>query len=333
MIFSVIEIETFKRCRRKWDFQSDNRQNLESRRLAAPLVVGSAVHETLAAKTDNPDASITQVYAEKAEAALDKATESHDDVDDATPIFKGIAVGLKMMEAYDKFYPTPLPSHYKPIRTEQRMVVAIPNTEHWECNNHHCFNYDAAFPADRSCPYCGLVLTWQPHYLRGTVDTLVQDERNGLIYVLERKTYGNRPKVEKLQDDTQMIAYEWILSMLFGFENVGGTLYDGIWKRDYTSEYFRKKYKLSDLFFRHLFIHPREQLEEYAYFLPAIVNEMATCTAAELYYNRRWEGCYDCGMKELCDAISRGEEYEYIRDEYYTQRRDASRFLDPEPDA
>jgi hypothetical protein len=162
------------------------------------------------------------------------------------------------------------------------------------------------------------------------LDTLVQDIRSGRLYVLERKTYGVRPKVDKLQNDTQMIAYEWAIAMLFGWENLGGTLYDGIWKRDYTSDYFRKKYKLSDLFFRHLFIHPREQIEEYASYLPTIMREMATARPEDLYYNRRWEGCYDCGMQELCTAMSRGEDVDYIREEYYKQRRDASRFADPD---
>lgn len=343
MIFSVIEIETWKRCRRKWDFQSDNRQNLEARRWAAALTVGSAVHETLEIKTNEPDAKVAQVFAKKAEAVIADIETSYSEVvgapmglDEAQPVYEGLKIGLKMMEAYEKFYPKPLPEHYRPIRTEQRMVVAIPGTEHWECNScHHCFQENPGLctqcdPLYGSDNVVGSSVTWQPHYLRGTIDTLVQDTRNSRLYVLERKTYGVRPKVEKLQEDTQMIAYEWMLAQLFGWNNLGGTLYDGIWKRDYTSDYFRKKYKLSDLFFRHLFIHPQEQLEEYASYLPTIMREMATATEADLYYNRRWEGCYDCGMQELCTAKSRGEEVGYIRDTYYRQRRDASRFADPD---
>ncbi len=355
MIFSVIEIETWKRCRRKWDFQSDNRQNLESRRHAAPLVVGSAVHETLEIKTNEPASNVAQVFAAKAEAALDIVEGNYvEEVgagmspDEAQPIYEGLKIGLKMMEAYEKYYPTPLPEHYKPVRTEQRMIVAVPGTEHWECNNCHWIDLETPAPRDQGTPLeqvyncrnpryplepsfsCPGPMTWQPYYLRGTVDTLVQDTRSGKLLVLERKTYGVRQKVEKLQNDTQMIAYEWILMMLFGWENVGGTLYDGIWKRDYTSEYFRKKYKLADLFFRHRFMHPLEQVLEYASYLPTIMREMACAAPQDLYYNRRWEGCYDCGMQQLCEAMSRGEDVDYIRDTYYRQRRDASRFADPE---
>ena len=117
MIFSVIEIETWKRCRRKWDFQSDNRQNLESRRLAAALITGSAVHETLAEKTDRPDTNLAQSFAGRSEVVLEKIEVEYKSnvgtsmsLDEAQPVYEQLKIGLRMMEAYEKFYKgKPLP--------------------------------------------------------------------------------------------------------------------------------------------------------------------------------------------------------------------------------
>lgn len=342
MIFSVIEIETWKRCRRKWDLQSDNRQNLESIKLAAPLVLGTAIHETLALKTDEPTISHEEVlntYKDKAILLIEEMEANYKDevgakisIDEATPVYEQLALGMTMIEAYNKFYQHALPPRYKAVKTEQRMIVAIPHTEHWECSNCHAI-YAGLNPPDK-CFNCDWVITFQPHYLRGTMDTLAQDVNTGMLYNLERKTYGNRPRIDKLQNDTQMIAYEWMLCQLFGWDNIGGTLYDGIWKRDPNTKYFKSHYKLDDLFLRHLFIHPREQLEEYQFYLTQIVKEMAdACSRPHMiYYNRRWEGCYDCGMLQLCDAISRGEDIEEVINTYYRQRRDANQlqFADPE---
>lgn len=34
--------------------------------------------------------------------------------------------------------------------------------------------------------------------------------------------------------------------------------------------------------------------------------------------------CWDCGVERLCSAISRGEDVEYIRDNYFKQRERAT---------
>lgn len=336
MIFSVSERQTYKRCKRKWGLQSENREALEPVREAQALMMGSLVQSALSDWTEGKttDAQSTLIahardYMVRVEADYLQRTGEMLPDEASDPLYEGIDLAREMVELYTTFHPTPLPSPYRAVRTEQRALCPIPTTEHWECNVCHYlptpedFNWHLPHDGIHRCPECSLTeVQWQPHFLRGTLDTLVQDQ-NGRFLPLERKTYKQRPRKDKLQNDDQMLAYCWLLVQLLGWDKYGGgVLYDGLWKRLPD-----KKHPIEDLFYRERFIRPREEIEEFGRLLAVEAMEMARDMQRpleDLTINRRWEGCYDCGVARICEAMSRGEDVEYIRDTYYRRRRDNS---------
>lgn len=292
MIFSVVEIQTYKRCKRKWGLQSDNLGNLQPLKVAPALQLGSLIHETLALWTESPQEDPSDLYLRRVDKALQSIKQAYLTTvgapvspEELDPFYEAVALGAAMVANYAAFYRTPLPDTYRSIQTEQRVVIAVPYTE---------------------------------HFLRGTIDNLVEDVRTGQLFVLERKTYAQRPTVEKLQMDDQMMAYLWMLYQLFGIDKVGGILYDGLWKRDGSSA----RHTSDDLFFRHVFQRAPHEFVEYEDGLFKVVQDMAADAQdpAGWYPNRRWEGCTDCGMEKLCRAMTRGEDVDYVRNTFYTQR-------------
>ena len=342
MIFSVSERAVFKRCRRMWDLTTDTRENLEPIKMAPALQLGAMVQAALSVWTEHPETNPADAFAVLSNEALEFESKSYEQrigapisEEELDPLYETIHLGLSMVNNYYEHYKVPLPPPYKAVQTEQRMFVAIPNTEHWECNEcHWAYDNDSEYtwpkPNDASltykCPRCeAIAVTWQSHFLRGTLDTFVQNEA-GKLFVLERKTYGNRPEPAKLQHDDQMLAYVWILTQLFGQHNVGGILYDGLWKRAEPPKTKNKRtgqlLTLADLFYREVFIRPPEELQEFEQLLAIEARDM--CYAAQhnlIYINRYWMGCHiDCKVERICSAMSRGEDVEYVVNQFYRQR-------------
>ena len=195
---------------------------------------------------------------------------------------------------YEGYWKKPLEDDYIMIQPEQTVVISVPGTEH--------------------CPKCGLDpdghaictrcdISVELHRLEGTLDGLIKNTRNGLAYVLERKTYGAKPNEETLQFGDQYVAYLWILQQL-GFQ-CGGVAYDGAWKRAAPP----KGKTIDDLFLRYVITRNQAEIDEFGRFLPQELNDMeaARNDPSLRYYNRRWEGCWDCSYRSPCQAESRGE--------------------------
>lgn len=366
MIVSSVERQTWKRCRRRWDLTAETRQSYEPQRLAPALQLGGMVQEALSEWTEDPDSDPIKSMALLSQNAIEQekikyrnrigATISEEELD---PLYELIDLGMAMVSNYRDYYKTPLPKNFQQIQTEQRTLVHIPDTEHWECGDPReaksgCgwmlvdFNQirevyeinQVEFNLDNHekpfvCPRCHqLKVTWQPHYFRGTIDTLVQDSR-GKILPLERKTYGMRPDKKKLQHDDQMLSYYWAVVTLFGYENVGGILYDGLWKRKVPPSTSKSKTTggkntIADLFYRDVFIRPPEEVDEFEALLKKEVHDMAYSIMNDLIYiNRTWQGCWDCGVERICTALSCGDDAEYVINTFY-QKRDWSIQTDEE---
>jgi hypothetical protein len=342
MIFSVTETLTWKRCRRKWALQSENMLGLQPIRPSVALMLGSLMHESLESWTNqrvsqtDPTLSIAEEqdivlaqavstigkYKQQYKEAIGAAPSEHE----LDPLMDAIALGQDMFNNYIKHYGKPIPKGWRLINLEQRTITDIPGTEHWECENQHLLTdwtpWTPSFATEADCYICRAKATWKCHQIRGTLDGLLERTKDGMFYALERKTYAMHPKPENIALEEQMRTYCWILRQLFG-DKAGGILYDGMWKRDGSN----KKHKPEDLFYRAVFTRTKWDLDECGEQLAAIATDMAAHVGLptddpRLYTNRRWEGCYDCGMNKLCAAISRGEDADDIRRLDYTHRED-----------
>jgi hypothetical protein len=120
------------------------------------------------------------------------ATGQQPTSEEMDPLLDAIVMGAAMADNYQTYYAHPLPPHLKFCKPEQEILIPIPGTE---------------------------------HYLKARLDALAQDRRDNL-YVVERKTYSNRPDLNLLQVSDQFIGYIWCAQQL----DVGpviGLAYDG----------------------------------------------------------------------------------------------------------
>lgn len=334
MIISVVERQSWKRCRRMWKLTSFTQENLQAISRAPALQLGSMIQDALSTWTEDPQSDPLGAFAQLSIDAVTTAKQRYRERNGAVAsdmelegLYKLIELGVAMITNYRDFYKTPLPAHYHAIQTEQRALVAIPNTEHWTCPE--CY-YDAPMFDGLThilleCPKCNIELVWGCDWLRGTIDTFVQDD-NGRLYALERKTYGQRPEPSKLQHDDQQLAYDWILHKLFP-EQATGILYDGLWKRAAPPKTSKSKIEpgqpntMADLFYRNTFIRPPEELVEFEEYLARECLDMRYALENDLIYiNRTWMGCFDCNVSRICDAMSRGEDVEYVVNNFYEKR-------------
>jgi hypothetical protein len=233
-----------------------------------------------------------------------------------------------MIKNYRDYYGQPLPDGFRTIMPEQTILVPIPNSVQVcvSCGGYGrvpIYSGSTKLNVGGDCEECsgtGEV----SHQLECTFDALLANE-NDRLYVLERKTYGSRPKLESLMTNFQFIVYEWASATL-GLGPVGGLLYDGAWKRAQPP----KGRTMDDLFLRLPLERNTHELEEIEQYLTMKSKQMYTTLKTEtplLDFNRMWSGCFDCGCEDLCTAMSKGEDVQYIKDKFFTIRERTPAFV------
>lgn len=320
--FSVTERATYKRCRRKWELSSQNRRNLQpSTAVSKSLDLGALVHKSLASWLVEPRADLTMLWLHHSSARLEELKQNYRQVTGgANPSDEELAgvldifeLGLAMMTNYQAYHKSPVPKRMRFCSPEQEVVVPIPGTEH-VCRD--CAWAPANPLVGKPCASCNDT-GMQRHYLRGTLDGLLQDAQDRL-YVLEHKTFGRRPNADVLDTQDQFLAYLWLIREL-KIGKVAGVAYDGMWKRAKPP----RGSTMDDLFIRTILHRSPPELDEFGEDLAKEVNEMAG--DPPIYTNRVWQGCYDCSYEKLCRAMSRGEDVGFIeRTQFQERSRDSS---------
>lgn len=323
MIIGVTETLDSLRCMRKWDFSSPNRQNLENIVPKSPaLPLGTVLHEALKAWTLHPEADLVDFYKLAAIAENKKIVDAYTakvgmapSSDELSKVHDALLMGESMMANYQAHWKAPLPEDFELVSPEQEVRVPIPGTDHVPDELHAYEPRDV----DHHCKWCGVALVDhgqpQPHYLRGRLDGIIIDTRSGLLYDMDHKSYSNRPRIETLQSNQQFIMYHWMLTQL-GIGPIGGVAYDGMWKRAAPPKLLERK----DLFLRLRVEHTPRQLAECAEMLAIFANQLANKPGITMY--RAWDGSceWGCSFTELCLAVSRGDDWQYIKERNYGPR-------------
>lgn len=325
MIFSVTERQAFMRCRQAWDWASYNRQGY-SRIVSKPaLSTGHLWHATQAEWSLHPEADPLDLCIELAQNELEVIQKAYlerigapiSDIE-LEPFLDGVSMVRAMVTNYKRRWGQPLPDGFTMVSPEQTCVIPIPNTEHdcERCQGTGVYDFggDGTGSSEERCPVCDFDNRYQiPHYLSGTLDGLIADDY-GRVFVLERKTYGMRPKIEVLNMQDQFLAYLWILREL-KVGVVGGLAYDGAWKRKEPP----RGSTLEDLFIRVLLTRNENELDRFTSQLTSLAMEMGNPNTP-IYINRRWDGCWDCDFIEPCIAQERGENYLHLLNTYFMAR-------------
>lgn len=301
MIISVTEREEFKRCRRRWDYSSDNRQGLQPITPGVSLSLGTLIHAALADWTTQcyskanggrmvlqpPD--LVTIFMQRGNEAVDAAKVNYQKNVGLAPndselasLYESIELGMAMMKNYQDQWAWPYTAGWSLYSTEQEFTIKIPGTD---------------------------------HYLKGRMDGVIVDAHSRL-WIVEHKTYSMRPKQQTLDNNNQFLAYLWVLNEWVGDNlRVGGIAYDGMWKKAKPS----KNEPLESLFCRLLLTRSAYELKEFEQHLTMEVMDMANDPS--VYYNRRWEGCFDCGYETLCTAQSKGDDVGYALT-HFTKRQE-----------
>jgi len=256
---------------------------------------------------------------------------------------------------------------YKYIATEITFRIPIPNTdgpcslcgmtgtiEVVEPDQHDAEVRAVAQP----CPDCSGTGVG-PGWLTGTFDGLATRDGTDELWIVDHKTYSQKPREDALTDDDQFTGYCWAAQALFGIP-VSGFLYDGIAKKlptvprilkngsvscewvDTSAEVFRRQVEANGKVvhenekylnhYRRLLeresqpqtpFHTRWKLfrsqHKIAMWEKSLIEQYHDMVSEDLklYPNFRWEGCWDCDVKDLCRALEEGEDIEWLKDVRY----------------
>lgn len=323
---SISDIQNFKRCRRRWNYASSAQRNLIKVGMSKPaLELGSLVHAALAEWTLDVESDLEVLFLKLSANRLNDIKKQYRDIvgmlpseEELNPMYDSIKLGHSMMVNYRDYWKSPIPPSMKFALPEQDILVEIPGTEHTctACGGSglkESILVGGTLVSDRgSCDICngrGLVR----HRLRAIIDGLLEN-KSGVHFILERKTYSSRPTEDSLKMTDQFIGYCWVAQQL-GIQDLYGIAYDGMWKRAKPP----KNTTMPDLFLRLPIRFSQDEIDEWGEQLRDIVMEMSN-PDLPLYMNRRWEGCNDCAFDKLCLAQSRGEDVEFLIKNMYSVR-------------
>ena len=344
MIISVTERQTYKRCRRQWMINSRNRWGLQRIVSNQALALGTLVHSALgdwleAYKNGETwtQGKLAEHFMEHASAAIIDAKEAYKkqvganmNESELAPLYDISRQGMIMMVNYQERWQQPVPAGFEVVATEQRCVVPIPGTEHteeWEWTGEVAPDGSLVMGRGRLVKRVYDESVW--HYLEGRLDGIIRETRSGKLYVLEHKTYKNRPKESTLHTTDQFTAYHWMLLQLvadMGLDPalVAGVAYDGLWKRAAPPKIVDGHAgELKDLFARIRIEKGAQELGEFEEQLAQEALEMASGPA--MFKNRTSDGSCDwmCSDGDLCLAMTRGEDVEWrLRREYTPKPQD-----------
>lgn len=325
MRISVTERQTYKRCRRKWDYQSYNRQSLSPVLNAPALDLGTLVHSVLADWTAEPHLDPIPLYQTQSQEYFQNLIALYTERIGCTPsmvelqpTLEAITLGLSMITNYKAQWHTPLPPGFSLVQNELSLVQSVPGTEHCACAEQAaklnivisrlgtCGTPGVCEDGDceRDECFCGSSCSCVAlHELECTFDGIAADDR-GDLYIIERKTFSRTPSIDELDNNDQFLAYQWAATQAFS-QNIVGVAYDGLLKKKAPSGVHST---LDKLFLRRVLLRNQAELAEFGQQLVGELNEMAN-PATPIYKTvppvqgcQRWE----CQYMDLCHATSKG---------------------------
>lgn len=296
---SVTERQNFRRCKRMWRYSSFSQMSLTRLVTKKALSLGTLVHNALADWLVNPQENLVSLYMKHALVELDRIKEVYrtqvgSEISDSEleSFFDAASLGRDMMENYQNFWKKPLPDGFEIVAPEQKVNVEVSRDEDDE-----------------------------PIIFEGKFDGLIQNEK-GHIYILEHKTYGQRPRIESLNTNDQFLSYIWLAQRL-DIGRIGGIAYDGMWKRNNPP----RGSTIKDLFMRTELQRNRAELREFELNLLYEIQDMKNLAAQitngnvnAAYPNHPWQGCWDCQFVPLCNAESQDEDTDFIKNNLYSLR-------------
>ncbi len=337
---TVSELQTFMRCRRKWDYSSHSRQSLV--RVGSPqtaLHIGSMVHCGIEAAIHKRDPlEAVDWYAEDEFNSLQ------------TEYINRVGTGWSQRE---------IGQYWEQV--EKAKAILREYFAKWDIDDPvPGFTYIPE-GVERTFKVPLLASNDMQIMLGGTFDALIRHNETGKVWILDHKTFSRPQTGKDFSTNFQFNSYMWAAERLFGVGSIGGFIYDGISTVLPTEPEVLKSGKLTKrknlnsspaTYLRTIEregLDPKdyedvlERLEEKCkgYETPfhyrtftrinrALIrsHEKTMMMIAEdiarspnVYPNLRWEGCWDCGYKTLCHAELFEEDSDWVKRNKFMVKR------------
>lgn len=335
LVVTVSEIGQFLRCRRQWDIVAHKRRSLK--KIGAPSLgmhLGTMVHvglEAFARGEDYEDAIRT-----KAQKEFKKACQNYEKVvgagmsgEEATQFHDVTKRATVLVSRYIAHYDGALaPKGYKVLPKGIELTFKIPLAIE------------------------GLGTVW----VAGTMDLLLECEETSKIWILDHKTFKQRRGASDInfQFNSYMWAVERLLGpgTCGGFVYDGISTKDPTYPRllkngtlsrqwidttehvylgalqeydldpkDYKQFLLRLRQRdnsTEGLFYtRKMIPANRKGLQSQEQYLMQIARDMLTVDESGIYPNFRWQGCWDCSVQDLCQAMHYQEDTTFVIENNY----------------
>ncbi len=199
MRISTTERSQYKECRRLWDYNSNNRQNLEPKKPQPPLWLGTGVHEALSAYYSQRG-GLVETFETWADAQLRDLRETHLLDAEEERRFAGLReLGAGMLRHYGEW--AKANDHFTMLVTEFEFEVPI------------------LTPAGEP-----VLDAW---YV-GRFDGVLMDEA-GYLWVIDHKTVSSwGDETEYLELDDQTASYQWACQYLIEQGRLPGVPRDAV---------------------------------------------------------------------------------------------------------
>ena len=331
----------FKRCRRKWDLGSYQRQNLIPDRINDKLWLGTGIHFALSEYYEK-GTPLVRAFQDWAATEINRIKETTGLWDEQMDMInETITLGSGMLEHYAKWCKVEDPKFFKRVvSTETEFRVPILDPE----GNPTGYNYT------------------------GRIDGIVEDEF-GAYWLLEHKTASNTDTT-KLPLDEQVGSYLWAAQQIYGLR-LEGVIYNVLRKRipripevlkngtfsqnksiDTTYEVYlgvlEDHYKALDKpvpidSYRDVLAHlyekgntffVRERVRRNQYEIKnqglRIYYELLDMTRPDLvlYPNPTKDCNWDCDFRSVCMAMEDGSDPEYLLSSLFKKRGEVSASFD-----
>jgi len=340
LVVSITELLDYMRCRRAWDFQSANRQSLVRKGIpATALWVGQAMHLAFAAQIDGKDWEVAldeYISAMRAEMTEDyqRRVGAPMSTSEVQLFQESVTMIKTVVRRYFLYYGTPntfASRGCRAIASELTFRIPLPKIaakygydmvylvgtidavlqmligNDIGLADHKSFTqrvdirdlkYDHQFVGYAACMY---VLTGiAPRFF-------LYNGVNKKIPTVPPVLKGQGPTQGRLsrskENVTDFVTYRE--AIVANNEDPDDPFY-----AEHLAWLALRDKEDSPFFVRHRVDFSVTQLKDWWDNAMTAISEIAG--DPPIYYNRRWEGCWDCNVRDLCDTMSTGGDVQYL---------------------
>ena len=354
LLVSVTELQDYMRCRRKWDLTSANRQSWV--RAGAPrteLWTGSAFHEGVAAQAlgEDPLDAVkrwSDEEIEKIAAEYVKVVGTGMSMEEQYRLITSREAAQQLLVQYfDRYgWDNPVASKgYRIICPEVSFRIPFPNVGPHiylvgtidGVMEHIVEKHLALIENKTYSQKPDIRMLANDHQITGyafAAQHLIGEELAGCLYNGVNKKMSKPPRALAANSKTPpegWLSMEWNDNILAqGYIDAVRKHHqvpDGEEAPAEIHEHYgvfiqrlkeRENADQTPFHTRHWVDLSQYQIDEWGRNTEMVLHEIASQDLA-IYPHRRWEGCWDCDVEELCSAMSRGDDLEYILENGYAK--------------